>query len=330
MTNQDSSSNQPSKEKVFGRYQVIKELGRGGMGQVYLAYDPQLEHQVALKMLLPKENINPKDEKRFLREATATAKLSHPHIVKVYESGFFDNKCYFSMEFIDGHSLKEVLSSKSLSQQQLLQIMIEIVKAVSYAHSHGIIHRDLKPDNIIITKDLQPKIMDFGLVKLLEDESSGGLTKTGAILGTIFYMAPDQATGDSKNVDQRSDIYSLGAILYEMITGSPPFMTTDVLTFLRRVTSEDPIPPNKVVPGISKKLSFICLKAIQREKEDRYQSTDELIQDLEAFTSGKKVATRTIKKQKNKQKSRTLNQVIIVLIIITIIAILTILLYHFS
>jgi len=251
----------PGKTKNFDRYIIRKELGRGVMGKVCEAYDPKLDRVVAIKLLLGGANAQEKEEKRFLREAKATEKLNHPNIVKVYDVGHADNQYFFTMEVIRGITFKKFLKG-NVHKNDLLKILAKITSAMGYAHSQGIIHRDLKPANIMI-EGLEPKVLDFGLVKVMEE--SHALTSTGTILGTLTYMAPEQAKG--LKIDSRIDIYALGMMLYEILTGQVPFQGQTTLGLICKIVREAPMPPNELNPNISPGLSNICLKAIAKDKK---------------------------------------------------------------
>lgn len=270
---------------AFGRYKIICELGRGGMGRVYKVYDEELRREIALKMLLLGTNDNDSDFQRFQREARATANLNHPNIVRVYDIGIEDSHPYFTMDLISGGSLKERM--KNLSVRQSVDAMIKISDAIHHAHSQGIIHRDLKPANIMFDDNHEPIIMDFGLAKTTK--ASRKLSRTGTVMGTLHYMPPEQAGGRSRDVDVRSDVYGLGAVFYEILTGQPPFTTTNYAQILNQIINVVPIPPTKIKPRIPKDLENICMKCLEKKKEKRYQTAASLKRDLQRFTRGEKL-----------------------------------------
>ncbi|BBM85054.1 protein kinase domain-containing protein [Candidatus Uabimicrobium amorphum] len=273
-----------TKEAKFGRYTIISELGRGGMGKVYKAYDPNLDRVVALKMLLTDQDQHAID--RFMREAQATAKLKHANIITLYDIGIEDSQPYFTMEFIEGDSLEQMAKKSTMSNHQIAILMATVADAVHYANKQGIIHRDLKPDNIMM-KDNTPIVMDFGIAKL--DKAQKKLSKTGMIVGTLQYMAPEQAAGKNRAVDQRSDVYSLGAILYRLLTGHKMFPAGSQIYILNQILNHDPVPPSKHKKIIARDLENICLKAVEKKQSDRYQSAKELSEDLRAFGAGETV-----------------------------------------
>ena len=211
-------------ERIFGDYELLAEIARGGMGVVYRARQRSLDRTVALKMILAGKLANPEDLQRFRTEAEAAARLSHPNIVAIHDVGAIDGQHFFSMEFIEGISLAQRLTRGPVASRDAARYVRQIARAVEYAHRHGILHRDLKPSNIMLDADDEPHITDFGLAKRLDNQDSGQ-TRTGAILGTPSYMAPEQAQGKIRELGPACDIYSLGAMLYELLTGrsSPPF-----------------------------------------------------------------------------------------------------------
>lgn len=273
-------------ETTVGRYQILKELGRGGMGRVYQAYDHENQRVVALKMLLDETSASDKEIKRFLREAKAMARFSHPNIVQLYETDKANGRNYFAMEFVEGTSLRERMQKSALSIDEIVKIMVQVCAAVQCAHEHGVIHRDLKPGNVMIDKGGQAKVLDFGLVKVTQ--ASTKLSKTGVLMGTLQYMPPEQADGDHEAIDARSDVYALGATLYELLTGRPPFIgTATEILYKLAINPVDPVPPSQLNPHVPEKLEDICLKALQKNKELRYQSVGSLKQDLKRFSQGK-------------------------------------------
>lgn len=261
------------------RYIILQKIGQGGMGCVYKVQDKQLQRIVALKTVSPKSNYG---IQRFLREARTMASLKHPNILNVIDLGV-DNRGqpYFTMEYINGKTLKE----RSLSTRKIIAIMVEVCKAIQYAHQQGIIHRDLKPSNIMLDGH-KPIVMDFGLAKI--NHSDKKLSKSGEVIGTLQYMPPEQALGRGSDIDHRSDIYALGAILFYLLTGAPPF-TGSSINVIFQITQEKVKFSTNVKKRIPQQLQNICLKAMAKEKNDRYQSADELAHDLNSFLQGKEV-----------------------------------------
>ncbi|WP_372366305.1 protein kinase [Candidatus Uabimicrobium sp. HlEnr_7] len=290
------------KEKIptqIGRYKIISELGRGGMGIVFKAQDSKLKRTVALKVLIG--NILTNERKaRFFAEAQSMAKLTHENIIKLYDYGEDQGVCFFTMDYIDGQTLDQIMKQKRFSYKKTAALLEKICLAMDYCHSQKIIHRDLKPSNIMI-KDDKPYIMDFGIAKA--ETSEDGLTKSGAIIGSPHYMSPEQAEGDRRNIDYRTDIYSSGMILYYCLTGKSCFSGESAIKILMKIMRETPIPPTQVNPKIPKGLENICLKALSKRKEDRYESMRFFARDLNRFLRGGQVKVRIPKQKPSKQKS---------------------------
>lgn len=280
------------KTRNFGRYQIISELGRGGMGCVYKAYDPDLERIVAIKMMLSGESARQEDSERFLREARATAKFDHPNIVKIYDIGSQAGQSFFTMEFVEGSSLKSLAKKSPPSICQITEIMVKVGDAVHYAHRQGIIHRDLKPANVMMTQKGDPKVMDFGLAKMVKE--TGKLSQSGMVMGTLHYMPPEQAEGRLSAIDARSDVYALGTMFYELLTGFVPFTGDSSFQIIYQILNKEPIPPSQYKRYIPKDIESICLKALEKDKNHRYQSAAELVDDLLRFSKGEPVWARPI------------------------------------
>ncbi len=273
-------------------YEIIGELGRGAMGVVYKARQKGLNRLVALKMVIGGEHADSGQLARFHAEAEAAARLQHPSIIQIYEVGELDGLPYFSLEFVDGKSLADKIGNKPLPYREAAETAQLLSFAMSYAHNQGIIHRDLKPANVLISSEGVPKIADFGLAKRLEGDSSQ--TKSGTIMGTPSFMAPEQAWGKNREIGPPADVYGLGAILYAMLTGRPPFVGTTLLETLEMVRSKEPIAPTQLNPGVPRDLETICLKALQKEQLKRYESAEALADDLHRFLAGEPIKARPV------------------------------------
>jgi serine/threonine protein kinase len=272
-------------------YVILDELGRGGMGVVYKAQQVSLKRLVALKMILVGDRAGSEQLARFRAEAEAVAHLHHPNIVQIYEIGEHEGRPYLSLEFMDGGSLSQRLRSGPLALREASQLVEVLARAVQHAHQRGIVHRDLKPANILLMEDGTPKISDFGLAKRLEEEQTG-LTCSGSVIGTPSYMAPEQAEGKTDQIGPLVDVYALGAILYELLTGRPPFKAETVVETLHRVVHDDVTPPSRHQPKIDRDLETICLKALAKDAKQRYQSALLLAQDLERYLAGEPILAR--------------------------------------
>lgn len=272
----------------FSHYEVIKELGRGGMGVVYKAMDTQLKRVVALKLLLDTMS-DDNNRKRFLREAEMSAKMDHPNIVHLYEVGETP-KFFIAMEFIEGRPFTDFLENKRCPLRTKLDIFRQVCEAMDYAHKQKVVHRDLKPQNIMVTEDQVAKVMDFGLAKSLADRSNVNLSREGQVLGTPKYMSPEQA--DGKKLTRATDIYSLGVILYEILTGRAPYEGDSVINILSQLANNDPILPRELNADIPRDLQNICMKCLEKNPKNRYFSAKLLCNDIEAFLENKTVSVR--------------------------------------
>ena len=286
----DTSS---EKRPKLGVYEIVKELGAGGMGKVYQAYHPQLSRTVAIKVMLHGGQISAKDRARFIAEANLTAQLRHPNIVVVYDTASEGETDYMVMEFLDGEPLSSTMKKTRLSPRRTLEIMKDVALAVDYAHQQNIVHRDLKPANIMIEKNTnRPVVMDFGLAKNIKVGKE--LSKTGDILGTPRYMAPEQARGDVRAITAATDIYALGAILYEMLTGAPVVDGATAFNMIYNIINKDIIPPRQKNPNLSVDLESICLKALEKEPARRYASAKEMAEDFDRFLRGEITLARPV------------------------------------
>jgi tRNA A-37 threonylcarbamoyl transferase component Bud32 len=293
-------------------YEVLAEVGRGGMGVVYKARQLRPDRIVALKMLLAGRHAEPKERTRFLHEAEAVAQLQHPNIVPLYEAGQHDDLPYFTLEFVAGGNLANLLQGKPLPPPDAARLVEQLARGMQYAHERGIIHRDLKPANILLGEvrggvvsdkgpdpthhslltTHQPKITDFGLAKNIADSTA--LTATGAVFGTPSYMAPEQARGAAKQASAAADIYALGAILYECLTGRPPFQGPTTAETLLQVLQDEPVPPSRLQRTMPRDLETICLKCLQKAPNHRYASAGELAEDLHHFQAKEPIRARPV------------------------------------
>ena len=271
---------------------ILERIGRGGMGVVYLARHKALDRHVALKMLVAGAHAGEEELARFQIEAQAVARLDHPNIVNIYEIGEHQRLPYFSIEYCPGGSLDARLKQNPLAAGPAAELVETLARAMASAHEQGVIHRDLKPANVLLTLDGTPKITDFGLAKRVGADS--GQTQTESIVGTPCYMAPEQAWGESKRVGPAADIYALGAILYDCLTGRPPFKGANTLETLDQVRSREPIPPRQLVASIPADLETICLKCLRKEPTKRYESAGALADDLKRWLTGKPIRARPV------------------------------------
>ncbi len=303
------SSSHPARSGLFGEYELLEQIGRGGMGVVYKARQVSLNRLVALKMLGPHASAFPGIAERLRLEAETAGSLHHPQIVTIYDVGEHNGQPFFTMELIEGSGLdkfispdgfrlkpeaQEALGKRGEPEAATARIMIQIARAVDHAHKFGVLHRDLKPANIIIDTRGEPHLTDFGLAKVIGRIATTG-TACGAIMGTPAYMAPEQAAGGSKHVSTAADVYSLGAILYEMLTGRSPFRADTPLETLRRVVEEQPKPPSTFNRNLDHDLATICLKCLEKDPAHRYRSALAVAEDLECWTRGEPIEGRPVR-----------------------------------
>lgn len=265
----------------FGKYELVEVIGRGGMGVVFKARQRDLNRIVALKMILSNHLAGDDDVKRFYREARAAGSLRHPHIVGIHEVGQFNGQHYFAMDFIAGTSLAGITRSGPIDSEEAARCLLRVARAVQYLHEHGIVHRDLKPSNILLDEARNPYVTDFGLAKVFGDQDER--TQSGTTLGTPGYMPPEQAAGKISDISCRSDVYSLGAILYEMLTGRPPFREDTPHRTILQVIHSEPTLPNCLNPRVRPELERICLKCLEKNPDRRYASAATLANDLDRY-----------------------------------------------
>ena len=271
-------------------YEVLEELGRGGMGVVYRARQQSLGRIVALKMILAASHAGSIATARFLHEAKTIALLKHPHVVQVYEFGTHEGKPFFSLEYLEGGSLADKLRGEPQPPAQAAQTIQALAHAMQAAHEQGIVHRDLKPANVLLAADGTPKITDFGVAK----HGDSVMTATGDVLGTPSYIDPEQAEGKTKLVGPAADIYALGAILYEMLTGRAPFKGASAWETIQLVTKSEPVTPCQLQPGVPRDLETICLKCLEKEPAKRYATAEALARDLRRFQAGEPIEARPV------------------------------------
>jgi serine/threonine protein kinase len=262
----------------LGRYEVIGELGQGAMGVVYKAKDPLIDRVVAIKTINLGLALDEKDEYegRFYQEAKAAGRLNHPNIVTIYDVGKSGDVAYIAMEFLEGRELRDIMNERGiLPVEQVLDVVAQVALGLAYAHEHGIVHRDVKPSNIMLVRDGHAKITDFGIARMA---SAAVRTQTGMVLGSPKYMSPEQVMG--KDIDQRSDIFSLGVMLYELLTGQAPFDGENVNAIMYQTLNVVPAPPNSLNPVVPEMVNFIVAKALAKSLDDRYQNAKDFAVDL--------------------------------------------------
>ena len=274
----------------LGDYELLEVIGRGGQGVVFRARQKSLNRTVALKVISLGQWASKAHLKRFRREAEAAASLDHPGIVPIYEVGERDGSCYFSMKFVEGGQLDQVTRREPMPIRRAVELIAKVARTVHYAHEHGILHRDIKPGNILLDAKGEPHLTDFGLARLVESESS--VTHTLDVLGTPSYMAPEQAVGNNAAVGSVTDVYGLGAVLYQLLTGHPPFAGGATYETIKLVLDTEPRQPRQLNPKIDRDLSTICLKCLEKDPKRRYPSALALAEDLERWLKHEPIQAR--------------------------------------
>ena len=274
----------------LGDYELLEEVGRGGQGVVFRARQKSLNRIVALKVIGLGQWATKAHLKRFRLEAEAAASLDHPCIVPIYEVGERDGQCYFSMKFVEGGQLDEVVKDAPMSIRQAVELIAKVARTVHYAHEHGILHRDIKPGNILLDAKGEPHLTDFGLARLVESEST--VTRTLEVLGTPSYMAPEQAAGNNTKLTNATDVYGLGAVLYQLLTGHPPFAGGTTYETIKLLLETEPRPPRLWNPKVDRDLSTICLKCLEKDPQRRYSSALALAEDLERWLRHEPILAR--------------------------------------
>lgn len=304
------------KLRYFGDYELLDEIAFGGMGVVYRARQVSLDRVVAIKMMRPGVLATDDEIRRFQTEARTAASMQHPNIVAIHEVGECEGLHYFSMDFVDGPNLAELIRHKPLPSQEAARYVQLLADAVQYAHSKGILHRDLKPSNVVVDAAGRPRITDFGLARPLDTGS--GMTANGALIGTPAYMPPEQAAADGQPLTAATDCYSLGAILYELLTGRPPFQAGSPVATLRAVLEDEPAPPRSVVPAVDRDLEAICLHCLEKNPAHRYTSAEELSADLRRYLNGDHVMVRRRALSRKSGGQLALLAVLAILLIVTL------------
>src|SRR5438094_659884 len=295
----DNANAAPGKEKTvraaellgeLGDYELLDEVGRGGQGVVFRARQKSLNRTVALKVISLGQWASKAHLKRFRLEAEAAARLEHPGIVPIHEVGERDGSCYFSMKFVEGGQLDEVVRRKPMSIRQAAELIGKVARIVHYAHEHRILHRDIKPGNILLDQKSEPHLTDFGLARLVESEST--VTRTMEVLGTPSYMAPEQAVGNNAAISSLTDVYGLGAVLYQLLTGQPPFAGGTTYETIKLLLDTEPRSPRLLNPKIDRDLSTICLKCLEKDSQRRYPSALALAEDIERWLKHEPIQAR--------------------------------------
>ena len=285
--------------RQFGEYQLLEEIARGGMGIVYQARQLSLNRLVAVKVLLSGPLASATDLQRFRAEAEAVANLQHPNIVAVHEVGEHAGQPFFSMDYVEGTCLSELVREQPLPAPRAAGYVKTIAEAIQYAHDHGVLHRDLKPSNVLIDHAGQPRIIDFGLAKRLSSDPqlsaiNDPLTRTGHVLGSPNFIPPEQAAGKRGAIGRHSDIYSLGALLYHLLTARPPFAAATTHEIVHQVLNTEPVGPRSLNPSVPRDLETICLKCLEKDPRRRYRTAQELADELRRFLRGEPIQARPV------------------------------------
>ncbi len=278
--------------REIGPYRILEEMARGGMGIIYSGIEEKTGRHVAVKVLRDAENAKDVELKRFHQEIQVASRLRHPNLVTVLHSGVHDGTPYYTMEYIRGRTLRQLLRDGGLELDRAVRILIDVAHGIAYAHSMQVVHRDLKPSNVLVEESGRALVTDFGLAKF-RSLAGGTITRSGDTIGTPHYMAPEQVAARPGEVDHRSDVYGLGAILYHVLTGEPPFTGRRTYEILEKVKFEEPVPPRKRRPEAPEALERVCLVSIQKDPARRYDSAEELAEDLERFLAGEPVRARS-------------------------------------
>ncbi len=310
---------------VVPGYAIECELGRGGMGVVFRARQTSLQRTVALKMLASGPLASPAALVRFRSEAESVARLAHPNIVQIFEVGETAGHAFFSLEYVDGGTLADQARRGPLPAHDAARMVATLARAVQYAHDRGVVHRDLKPANVLIAADGTPKIADFGLAKQLASESHQ--THTGDVMGSPSYMAPEQARGATDQIGPACDVYALGAILYELLTGRPPFLGQDSMETVLQVLNEEPLPPRRLSPGVPRDLETVCLKCLEKLPRSRYGSAGGLADDLERFLTARPILARPVGPMESLLKWTRRRPAVAALVAVSVLSASTIIVY---
>jgi TolB-like protein/predicted Ser/Thr protein kinase/Tfp pilus assembly protein PilF len=291
LSDEDDEAQEPKRMQMdFGDYELVEEIGRGGQGVVYRARQKSLNRTVALKVIGLGHWATTPHLKRFRHEAEAAASLEHPQIVPIYEVGERDGACYFSMKFVEGGQLDEVVRREPMSTRRAAELLVKIARTVQFAHEHGILHRDIKPGNILLDRQGEPHLTDFGLARLIEQEST--VTNSFDVLGTPSYMAPEQAAGNTRELTAAADVYALGAVLYQMLTGQPPFAGGTTYETIRLVMETEPRNPRLWNSKVDVDLATICLKCLEKDPKKRYETAEGLAKDVERWLRHEPIRAR--------------------------------------
>ena len=297
-------SNSGDATVINDRYEIHKRVGRGGMADVFLARDLLLDRQVAIKILFPEFAVDPNFVERFRREAQAAANLSHPNIVNVYDWGKYEGTYFIAMEYVQGRTLAEILkTNKQLTPTQAAEIASEVAAALGFAHEAELAHRDIKPANILIGSNGQVKVADFGIARAMNSATESNLTQAGSVMGTASYFSPEQAQGAQP--DPRSDLYSLGIVMYEMVAGKPPFVGDNPVSIAYKQVHDQPTPLNQLVDGVPRPFEAIVAKLLAKDPKLRYPSAHALRDDLRRFRNGEQVQALVAAAARTERVGRT-------------------------